>query len=131
MPATVVNDRQDDWDLHPPHVEFAFKTLATATTGLAHNNVYMGRLPWLPLTGFDRTGVEGHQSLAHDHLAYCDLVTDRQKRANDIVRAHHALTVSRVYRRDSALADGLRPHVISQRVVGYGCTVLPLPSARV
>ena len=44
-----------------------------------------------------------------DHLAYCDLATDRQKRANDIVRAHHGLTVSRVNRRNSALADALRP----------------------
>ena len=69
----------------------------------------MSRLPRLPLTGFDRTGVVGHQSLALDHLAYCGLVTDRQKRANDIVRAHHALTVSRVNRRNSNLADALRP----------------------
>ena len=51
----------------------------------------------------------GHQSLARDHLVYCELATDRQKRANDIVRAHYALTVSRVYRRNSALADELRP----------------------
>ena len=51
----------------------------------------------------------GHQSLARDHLAYCDLATDRQKRADDIVRAHHALTLSRVNRRNSALADALRP----------------------
>ena len=69
----------------------------------------MGRLLRLPLTVFDRTGVVGHQSLARDHLAYCDLATDRQKRANDIVRAHHALTVSRVNRGNSTLADALRP----------------------
>ena len=69
----------------------------------------MGRLPRLPLTVFDRTGVVGHQSLARDQMAYCNLATDRQKRANDIVRAHHALTVSRVNRRNSALADALRP----------------------
>ena len=69
----------------------------------------MGRLPRLPLTVFDRTGVVGHQSLTRDHLAYCDLATDRQKRANDIVRAHHAFTVSRVNRINSALADALRP----------------------
>ena len=68
----------------------------------------MGRLPRLSLTVFDRTGVVGHQSLARDHLAYCDLAPDRQKRANDIVRAHHALNVSRVNRRASALADALR-----------------------
>ena len=69
----------------------------------------MGRLPRLPLTVFERKGLAGHQSLARDHLAYCDLATDRQQRAYDIVRKHHALTVSRVNRRNSALADALRP----------------------
>ena len=69
----------------------------------------MGRLPPLPLTVFETTGVAGHQSLASDHLAYCDLATDRQQRANDNVRKHHALTVSRVRGRNSALADALRP----------------------
>ena len=44
----------------------------------------MGRLPRLPLTVFEFTGVFGHQSLAQDHLAYCDLVTDRQQCAYDI-----------------------------------------------
>ena len=69
----------------------------------------MGGLPRLPLTGFERTGLVEHQSLAGDHLAYCGLVTDRQQRANDIVRKHHALTVSRVNHRTSALTDALRP----------------------
>ena len=69
----------------------------------------MGRLARLPLTSFDHTGVVRHQSLALDHLTYCDLTNDRQQRANDVVRAHHALTVSRVNRRNSALDDALRP----------------------
>ena len=69
----------------------------------------MGGLPRLPLTVFELKGVAGHQSLVRDHLAYCDLATDRQQRANDIVRKHHALTVSRVNRRHSVLADALRP----------------------
>ena len=69
----------------------------------------MGRFPRLPLTVFERNGVAGHQSLARAHLACCDLATDRQQRANDIVRKHHALTVSRVNRRNSALVDALRP----------------------
>ena len=109
MPAMVVNERQDDWGLHLPHVEFAYNSSVSAVTALAPNEVRMGTPPRLPLTVFDRTGVVGHQSLARDHLAYCDLTTDRQKRAYDIVRAHHALTVSRVNRRNSALTDALRP----------------------
>ena len=109
MLAMVVNERQNDRDLHLPNVEFAYNNLVSAAMGLAPNEVHMGRLPRLPLTVFDRTGVVGHQSLARDHMAYCDLATDQQHRANEIVRAHHALAVSRVNRRNSALADALRP----------------------
>ena len=97
MLVMVINERQDYWDLHLPHGEFAYNSSVSAATGLASNKVHIGRIPRLALTVFDRTGVVGHQSLARDHLAYCDLATDRQKRANDIVRAHHAL------------ADTLRP----------------------
>ena len=68
----------------------------------------MVRLPRLPLTIFDPSGVAGHQRLARDHLAYCDLAPERQQRANDIVREMHASTVSRVERRNSALSDALR-----------------------
>ena len=55
------------------------------------------------------TGVAGHQSLARDQFGYCDSATDRQQRAYDIVRERHALIVSRVERRNSALPDALRP----------------------
>ena len=63
---------------------------------------------------FDRSGVDGHQSLARDHLAYCDLASEHQQRANDIFREMHALTVSRVERRNSSLSDALRqvPNVV-------------------
>ena len=108
MLAMVVNERQDDWDLQPPHVEFVYNNPVSAATGFAPNEVHMGRLP-RPLTVSERTGVAGHQSLVRDRLAYCDLATDRQLRANDIVRKHHALTVSRVNCGNSALADDLRP----------------------
>ena len=77
MLAMVVNERQDDWDLHLHYVEFAYNNSVSAATGLAPNKIHMGRLARLPLTGFDRTGVVGHQCLARDNLAYCDLATDR------------------------------------------------------
>ena len=68
----------------------------------------MGRFPRLLLTIFERIGVAGHQSLARDHLAYCDLATNRQQRAYVIVREHHALTATRVERSNSTLSDALR-----------------------
>ena len=78
MLAMVVNERQDDWDLQLHHVEFAYNNSVSAATGLAPNEVHMGRLPRLPLTVFERAGVAGHQSLVRNPLAYCDLATDRQ-----------------------------------------------------
>ena len=113
MLATVVNEGQDVGDLHLPHVELAYNNSVSSATGLAPIEVHMGMLPCLPLTVFERTEVAGHQSLARNHLAYCDLATDRQQRANDIVRRHHALTVYPVKRR---FADALR--LVSKFAVG-------------
>ena len=104
----VVNDLQNIWDVQLPHVEFAYKNSANAATGLAPNEVHMTRLRCPRLTIFVRTGVFGNQRLDRDRLAYCDLVTNCQQRAYDIVREHHAFTVSRVERRNSALSDALR-----------------------
>ena len=50
MLAMVVNKRQDDWDLHLPHLEFAYNHSVSAVTGLAPNKVHMGKFPRLPLT---------------------------------------------------------------------------------
>ena len=76
MLAMAVNERHDDWNLELPHVKHAYNNSVSAATGLAPHEVHMGRLPRLRLTVFERTGVPGHQSLARDHLAYCDLATD-------------------------------------------------------
>ena len=84
MLAMVVNEQQDDWDLRLPHLQFAYNNSVSAATGLAPEEVHMGRLPRLHLTVIERNGVAGHQSLARDYLAYCDLATDRQQSVNDI-----------------------------------------------
>ena len=41
MLAMVVNERQDNWDLQIPRVEFAYNTYVSATTDLASNEVHM------------------------------------------------------------------------------------------
>ena len=41
MLAMVVNERQDDWDAHLPHVEFAYNNTVSAATGLAPKGVHM------------------------------------------------------------------------------------------
>ena len=42
MLAMVVNERQDDWHLRLPHVEFAYNNSVSAAKGLAPNEVHMG-----------------------------------------------------------------------------------------
>ena len=118
MLAMVVNELQTNWDVQLPHVEFAYNYSVSAATGLALNEVHMGRLPRLPLTIFKRTGVTGHHSLARDHLAYCDLATDRQQRPYDIVRENHSFIVSRVERRNAALPNAVLNLLLE---AGYGC----------
>ena len=107
MLAMVCNEHQNDWDVHLPHVEYAYNNSVSAATGLAPNEVHIGRLPRLPLTVFDRSYGGTHQNLDRDQLAYCDLARERQQRAYELVREQHALTVARVNGRNSALSDAL------------------------
>ena len=95
--AMVVNERQDNWDVHLPHVEFAYNNSVSVATGLAPNQLRKNRLPPLPLTIFEHHYARVHQSFAGDHLAFYDLAAD--------------LTV-RVERRNSALSDALKQLLI-------------------
>ena len=45
MLAMVCNEHQNDWDVHLPHVEYAYNNSVSAATGLASNEVHIGRLP--------------------------------------------------------------------------------------
>ena len=63
MLAMVVNDLYNIWHVQLPHVEFAYNNSASAATGLAPNEVHMGRLPHLPLTIFERTGAVSYTHL--------------------------------------------------------------------
>ena len=131
MLAMVVNGRQDDWGLHLPHVEFAHSNSVSAATGLTPNEVHMGIPPRLPLAGFDHTGVVRHQSLARDHLAYCDLATDG-KSARMTLSAHTTPSPLLVVTAETPpTPTRCVQHILSFLVVGHGCTTLPPSSARV
>lgn len=75
MLAMVVNERQNNWGTHLPHVEFSHNNSMSAATGLAPNEVHIGRLPRLAPAVLERQYGGGHQGLIHDQLAYCDLST--------------------------------------------------------
>ena len=76
--AMVCNEHQNDWDAHLSHVEYAYNNSASAATGLASNEVYIGRLSRLPLAVFDCSYARARQSLDGDYLAYCDLARERE-----------------------------------------------------
>ncbi|CAB1098288.1 unnamed protein product [Ectocarpus sp. CCAP 1310/34] len=116
MLAVVVNEQQNEWDVHLPHVEFAYNNSVNQSTGLAPNEIHIGRIPRLPLSVFDHPTVGGHQSLARDQLEYCNLAVDRQRRAYELVREYNALKISRVERRNSSLLDAI--HKLPQFTVG-------------
>ena len=46
-------------------------------TGLAPNEVHIGRYPRLPMTILEGRGVKGHQGLKQDQLGYLELMRDR------------------------------------------------------
>ena len=101
---------QSDWDTHLPHVEHAYNNSNSAATGLAPNEVHIGRLPRLPLAIFDRSYGGAHHGVDRDHLAYCELARERQQRTYEFVREQHALTVARVNGRNSTLSGALLRH---------------------
>ena len=103
----VGNEKQTDSDVLLPHVSAAYNNSVNAATGLAPNEIHIGRLPRLPLSVFEPENIGGHQSLDRDHLVYINLATDRQQRAYSLVRELHRLTVSRLQRRNAPIMAAL------------------------
>ncbi|CAB1113423.1 unnamed protein product [Ectocarpus sp. CCAP 1310/34] len=60
MLAVVVNEQQNDWDVHLPPVEFAYNNSVNQSTGFAPKEIHIGRIPRLPLSVFDHPTVGGH-----------------------------------------------------------------------
>ena len=86
MLATVTNERQTDWDLHLPLVQMNYNNSVNVATGLAPNEVHIGRMPRLPLTVFDRKPPGGYQSLDRDIAEYHVSVSNRLHLAYEVVR---------------------------------------------
>ena len=108
MPQHIVcNEHQNDMGAHLSHVEYVYNNSASAATGLASNEVHIGRLTRPPLAVFDNSYGGARQGLDHDYLAYCDPARERQRRAYELVREQHALTAARVNGRNSTLSDAL------------------------
>ena len=83
------------------------------------------------MTVLEHPFARGHQSLDRDHPEYCDLGADRQRRAYELVREQHKLSVSRIERRNSALSDAL--HKLPTYAIGdwVGSIIPNLPFVQV
>lgn len=68
MLAMLCNEHQNDWGVHLPHVEYAYYNAVSVATGLALNEVHIGRLPRLPLIVIDRSYFGAYQSFDCDQL---------------------------------------------------------------
>ena len=86
MLSHLVADNQTNWDELLLHAIAAHNNNVSRGTGLAPNEVHIGRYPRLPMTILEGRGVKGHQGLKRDQLDYLQLMRERQSRAYELVR---------------------------------------------
>lgn len=66
MLAVSVNELKNDWDIVLPHIEFPYNSSVNQATGLAPNELHIGRIPRLPLSIFGHPSIGGHQNQSLD-----------------------------------------------------------------
>lgn len=89
----VVNDCQDNWNVHLPHIGFAYNNSLSVVTGLAPNRIRLGHLPRFPIVILEQGHIPGNQSL------------QRYQRAYDLVREYNTITTSCITRPKAKLLD--------------------------
>lgn len=85
-----ITDVQNNWDKMLLHVIAAHNNVSRGT-GLAPNDVHIGRYPRLSTTILQGSGVKGHQSAKRDQFEYLELMRDRQVCAYSLVREEDRL----------------------------------------
>ena len=103
MLSLVISEQQDDWDEWLPYVVQAYNNSVSAVTGLAPNEIHLGRMPRLPMTVIDECVIKGHTSEKQDQLLYLDIVRERQQRAFELVQESHLITMSKIQRSNTKL----------------------------
>lgn len=113
MLSHLVVDDQKDWDNMLTHAVAAHNNNVSRGTGLAPNQVHIGRYTRLPMTILEDRGARGHQSLKQDQLDYLNLMRDRQIKAYQLVREEDRLIKAKHDAANEALVDRLssRPKV--------------------
>ena len=103
MLSLVISEQHDDWDEWLPYVVQAYNNSVSAATGLAPNEIHLGRMPRLPMTVIDECVVKGHTGEKQDQLLYLDIVRERQQRAFELVQESHLIAMSKIQRSNTKL----------------------------
>ena len=86
MLSHLIADNQTNWDELLLHDIAAHNNSVSRGTGLAPNEVHIGRYPRLPMTISEGRGARGHQGPRRDQLGFLQLMQERQNRAYELVR---------------------------------------------
>ena len=81
MLSYLIADNQRNWDDMLMHAVAAYDNNVSRGTGLAPNEVHIGRYPRLPMTTLQGRGIKGHQGLKQDQLDSLELMRNRQVKA--------------------------------------------------
>ena len=81
----------------------AYNNSVSAATGLAPNEIHLGRMPQLPMPVIDECVVKGHTGEKQDQLLYLDIVRKRQQRAFELVQESHLIAMSKIKRSNTKL----------------------------
>ena len=103
MLSLVISEQQDDWDEWLSYVVQAYNNSVSAATGLAPNEIHLGRMPRLPMAVIDECVVKGHTGEKQDQLLYLDIVRERQQRAFELVQESHLIAMSKIQRSNTKL----------------------------
>ena len=74
MLSHLVADNKTSWGELPLHAIAAHNNSVSHGTGLAQNEVHIGRYPRLPMTTLEGRGARGHQGLKRDQLDFLQLM---------------------------------------------------------
>ena len=114
MLAMVCNEHQNDWDYHLPHVEYAYNNSVSAATGLAPNEVHIGRLPRLPSPSLiDRT--------------VAPRPSEPRPRPTHLLRPRSRASTTRL----RTCARTARPHRCSSKRAQFRCLRCPPPPPQI
>ena len=103
MPSLIISEQQDDWDEWLSYAVQAYNNSVRAATGLAPNEIHLGRMPRLPMTIIDERVVKGHTGEKQDQLLYLDIVRERQQCAFELVQESHLIAMSKIQRSNTKL----------------------------